>query len=177
MFTLKNKKGFTLVELLVVISIISLLTSIVLASLNDARKKARDSARISSVLQVQKALAMYFSENGHYPTYNGAAALGQLVAGNYISAVDANTIAYQVFSSDSNMSPICFANGNANISNCQTYRLGIALEDRTNKILSSSINDYSSATVGKVDLKSDTCFYVNGVYDPSGTSLCFGIKP
>ena len=59
--------GFTLVEFLVVISIISLLSSVVFASLNSARAKARDARRRSDFLQIQNALELYFDANGSYP--------------------------------------------------------------------------------------------------------------
>jgi len=64
----QSKKAFTLVELLVVISIISLLTSIVLASLNDARAKARDVRRLTDMKAIQTALELRFSDTNSYPS-------------------------------------------------------------------------------------------------------------
>jgi type II secretion system protein G len=66
---LKNKKnkGFTLVELLVVIAIIGVLASIVLASLNIARSKARDAKRKLDLKQTQNALTMYYVSNRAFP--------------------------------------------------------------------------------------------------------------
>jgi type II secretion system protein G len=65
-------KGFTLIELLVVIAIIGLLSAVVLASLNTARAKARDAARISDIRQIQTAIQEYVLANGHYPDTHGA---------------------------------------------------------------------------------------------------------
>lgn len=67
---MKNK-GFTLIELLVVIAIIGLLSSIVLASLNSARVKARDARRMSDLHQIRLALEFYYNDNGKYPTVSG----------------------------------------------------------------------------------------------------------
>lgn len=64
---LKKTKGFTLIELLVVVAIISLLSSIVMASLNGARVKARDTVRISNLEQIKNALELYYSTNNSYP--------------------------------------------------------------------------------------------------------------
>lgn len=65
-------RGFTLIELLVVIAIIGLLSSVVLASLNTARAKARDANRIAAVQQLQRALELYYFDNGQYPLSGGA---------------------------------------------------------------------------------------------------------
>lgn len=62
-----HKKGFTLIELLVVIAIIGILSSIVLASLNSARTKARDAKRLTDMKQILIALELHFNENGQYP--------------------------------------------------------------------------------------------------------------
>ena len=64
-----TSRGFTLIELLVVIAIIGLLSSVVLASLNTARAKARDARRLSDLHQIQNALEFYASDNaGSYPS-------------------------------------------------------------------------------------------------------------
>ena len=63
----KNSKGFTLIELLVVVAIIGLLSSVVLASLNTARGKARDAKRFSDFHQIQLALELYYDKYGTYP--------------------------------------------------------------------------------------------------------------
>lgn len=67
----KNKKGFTLLELLVVIAIIGVLASVVLASLNSSRVKARNAATLSQMDEYRKALELFFADNGFYPHPNG----------------------------------------------------------------------------------------------------------
>lgn len=62
-----SKNGFTLVELLVVISIIMLLTMVVFASFEESRKKARDSARAADLARIQSALEIYGVKHGSYP--------------------------------------------------------------------------------------------------------------
>ena len=65
--------GFTLIELLVVIAIIGVLASIVLASLNNARRKSRDARRVTDVKQLQLALELYFDSQSP-PQYPAAVA-------------------------------------------------------------------------------------------------------
>ncbi|MDP3778923.1 MAG: prepilin-type N-terminal cleavage/methylation domain-containing protein [bacterium] len=71
----KKNSGFTLIELLVVIAIIGVLASVVLASLNTARAKARDARRRVDLKQVQLALELYYDSNNGYPS-NGPAYWG-----------------------------------------------------------------------------------------------------
>ena len=62
-----NNKGFTLVELLVVVAIIALLSTFAIVALGSARAKTRDTKRIATVREMSNALEMYFNENDSYP--------------------------------------------------------------------------------------------------------------
>lgn len=59
--------GFTLIEMLVVISIIGILSSIVVSGLGDTRRKGRDARRVSDINLIQNELELRFSSATGYP--------------------------------------------------------------------------------------------------------------
>lgn len=64
----KNKRGFTLFELLVSISIIGILTAIASVSFSSAQKKARDARRMEDMASIAKAAETYYSVGSYiYP--------------------------------------------------------------------------------------------------------------
>jgi prepilin-type N-terminal cleavage/methylation domain-containing protein len=93
--TSKLSKGFTLIELLVVIAIIGILSSVVLASMNSARKKSRDSRRQQDLKSYATALELAFDKAGSYPVSataarvvpaSGTSVLQSLVTDGFISS-------------------------------------------------------------------------------------------
>lgn len=115
--TPNGKSGFTLIELLVVIAIIGILASIVLASLNSARRKSRDARRVADIKQLQLALELYFDTN---QTYAGVGMTGLVPTYIPVIPVDPLGGAYRY----------CRTSATA-------YHIGASLEENTNPALNS----------------------------------------
>ena len=65
---IKNcERGFTLVELLIVIAIMSILTVITASQFTSAQRKAKDVQRKGDLSSLSKALQMYYADYGVFP--------------------------------------------------------------------------------------------------------------
>lgn len=165
-----NRRGFTLIELLVVIAIIGVLASIVLASLNTARRKSRDARRITDVKQLQLALELYFDASTEYPDTLA------LLAPTYIPAVptDPSTqAAYAYDNLDGSAGGACLSADSPG--SCLYYHLGAVLEEASNSALDTDSDREPAATWGFDGFNATDC----GV-DAAGaanTEICYDLTP
>lgn len=182
MFTKQGKKGFTLIELLVVIAIIGVLASIVLASLNNARRKSRDARRITDIKQVQLALELYFDGEGNaYPTASATCdastqyGLQVLKTEGYIPQVPRDPL-----SSGSNY---CYNYATPASGAITSYHLGSALEDTGNSALTgdadctTSCSTFTNPFNGLSNASSPPCGATAGTAQPGGTETCYDVRP
>ncbi len=109
------KKAFTLVELLVALSIMALIMGASLTAFESTKKSARDGRRKADLESLRSALEIYRSDLGTYPN-----AINLLSTGNYISAipVDPTGASYSY-------NPVC-------TTNCLRYYLCSTLEIQPN---------------------------------------------
>ena len=186
MFYMK-KRGFTLIELLVVIAIIGVLASIVLASLDSARKKGRDARRLSDIKQLQLALELYYDSNNAFPVgdTNNHLTAAQLEIPGYISKIPTDPLSGAAYTYTPYEST---ASGSAGI--CSSYHLGATLETVNHSALTQDAdmtnpgtynyrvctaagapgNDFNGLTTGA------NCGGSVGTASP-GTETCYDVRP
>lgn len=64
----KSNKGFTIVELLIVIVVIGILALLVVTTYSGIQQKARNSKRSADVAAIQTQLEAFFQQSGYYPS-------------------------------------------------------------------------------------------------------------
>jgi len=83
------QRGFSLIELLVVVTIIGILASIALVNVRTAQRKAREAALRANLFEMRKAIDNFYADKQRYPTD-----LNELVP-NYIRFIPKDPITMQ----------------------------------------------------------------------------------
>lgn len=137
---MKHIRGFTLIEILVVVAIIGILAAAIVVTVNSARVSSRDSKRIADLKELQTALQFYFDKNTTYPD-----TLDDLVTGGQIAQVPLDPSTRQQYFYD-------LVGGGSG------FHLAANLEDPKNKALKSdkdSVSDSINGADGTIANPSD----------------------
>lgn len=96
-FNYIQRRGFTIVELLIVVVVIAILASITIVSFNGIQTRARDAVREAALRGITNGLEMHWLEVGHYPdacnSLNTGCAISNLstdLVPNYLSTIPAD---------------------------------------------------------------------------------------
>jgi prepilin-type N-terminal cleavage/methylation domain-containing protein len=146
MKALKHSRGFTLIELMVVIAVIGLLSSIIVVILTSARTDSRDTKRVADLKEITTALQLYYDTYNTYPS-----ALSELVP-TYIVIEPTDPVGQAPYYYD-------VLSGGAG------YHLGANLEDATHQALnadkdtvSDTINGSDASDCGGGSISGRRCY-------------------
>ncbi len=132
---LKTNQGFTLIEILVVVFIIGLLSSIVLVGLGSFRSRGRDARRIADLRETQNGLELYYGKFSSYPAGSWDGLKKTLVEAE---------IGVTSISDDPLGGSVHYQYG----ANGQSYVLGAKLEDPNSHVLKDDIDGSGGETFG-----------------------------
>jgi type II secretion system protein G len=72
----RSARGFTLIELVVVISILAILSGVLVPRVTNHLEAARDARRLADIKAVRTAIEQYYQDEGSYPAANANSAYG-----------------------------------------------------------------------------------------------------
>lgn len=84
-----GKRGFTLVELIIIIAVIGILASIGIVSYSGYRQRAAKTAADSTVQQTKLKLGEYFTDNNKYPVNTAAVT-------SYLTSIGQSTLSSEL---------------------------------------------------------------------------------
>ncbi len=125
----KYFKGFTLLELLIVIAIIGILAGIIFASVSSARAAGRDTKKITEMKSMINAINIFYNTNGYYPQTSTS------LVPIYIPELPDN---------------VYYIGLNGAAPQCGSYHIGVTLEK--NNVVLNNDKDFSSTNTGVLAL-------------------------
>ncbi len=137
----KISKGFTVLEFLIVITIMGILIAIVLVSLSSSRERSRDDQRIANVQNASIAIEAFYTDCRTYPLelrVGYTCPTSAITLGNYISDLgnwDGTNPEYFY-------QPLSYGN---NIEPCTGYHIGVQFENTGNAL---AVRDAQFNSVG-----------------------------
>jgi general secretion pathway protein G len=152
----KGQKGFTIVELLIVIVVIGILATLVIVTFAGIQQRARDTQRQTDINAIQGHVEAYYASTGNYPTL--AMILNTSFRTTYMKGLDpdalvapdgttqiagtlpSNGYQYEVWADSVDGAACPAATGTAPdfVSTCQAYRLTADLENSTTNYVKQS---------------------------------------
>ena len=147
-----HQSGFTVLEFLVVLFIMTILIGIILAGFGGARERSRDDMRITGIQNVALSLEQYYAACRSFPAtldwdedqtcrQGGERKLSDF--GSKPPLPDDEEFLYRAYSDSTSGGSLMGGSSNPL---CAYYHLGIQLEDEDHGILDESVNLDSSAT-------------------------------
>ena len=88
----KNNNGFTIVEIVVTVVVISLLVSVAIFGYSRTQMDSRNSQRTSKINILTEALEKYYGKNGEYPSCSAMTQSASLVTTNVLPGLDPNVL-------------------------------------------------------------------------------------
>lgn len=128
-----SKRGFTLIEMLVVVAVIGILATMIIIGLNSVRQPTRDARRAADLKQIQNGLEIYYSKNTAYPAATTWIADLQTATNSKIPSdpLGGSTVYYYCVLAVSGTN--------------QRYTLGAQLEESNSSLINSSLSSTIAA--------------------------------